>query len=59
MDLCGNELYIISKKPSDNNEEIVATPRINIDYAEEYKDKPWRFLYKGNKFISHSYKPKD
>jgi DNA-3-methyladenine glycosylase len=23
---------------------IVQTPRIGVDYAEEWKDKPWRFL---------------
>ena len=44
IDLCDNELYIISKSSSDVNKEIVATPRINIDYAEEYKNKLWRFF---------------
>ena len=29
-----------------------AVPRVGIDYAEEYKDKPWRFYIKGSKFIS-------
>jgi DNA-3-methyladenine glycosylase len=32
--------------------EIEASPRINIDYAEEYVDMPWRFTIKGNKFVS-------
>ena len=32
---------------------------INIDYAGEYKDKPWRFFLKGNKFVSRSPKPKN
>lgn len=31
---------------------FVAAPRIGIDYAEEYKDKPWRFYIKDNPFIS-------
>ena len=31
---------------------IVSTPRINIDYAEEFKDKPWRKYIKDNKFVS-------
>lgn len=31
---------------------IMATPRINIDYAGEAKDWPWRFYIKGNSFIS-------
>jgi DNA-3-methyladenine glycosylase len=34
------------------NEQVVVTTRINIDYAEEWKDKPWRFYIKGNKFVS-------
>ena len=32
--------------------EIVRAKRIGIDYAEEYKDKLWRFYIKNNKFIS-------
>jgi DNA-3-methyladenine glycosylase len=33
-------------------EEIGTSPRINIDYAQEYKDKPWRFYVRGNKSVS-------
>lgn len=32
--------------------DIEASPRINIDYAEEYVHKPWRFTIKGNKYVS-------
>lgn len=32
--------------------EMVATERVNIDYAEEYIHKPWRFYIKGNPFVS-------
>jgi len=32
--------------------EVEATKRINIDYAEEWKDKLWRFVIKGNKYVS-------
>lgn len=56
IDLCGNELFITSGNGLKDNEEILATKRIHIDYAEEYKDKKWRFLLKGNEFISMSYK---
>ncbi len=28
--------------------EILATPRIGIDYAGNYKEKPWRFLLKSS-----------
>ena len=31
---------------------IVRDKRINIDYAEEYRDKEWRFYIEGNKFVS-------
>jgi DNA-3-methyladenine glycosylase len=45
-------LYLLDSE--DNNFEIEAAPRVNIDYAEEYKEKKWRFYIKGNKFISKS-----
>ncbi len=32
--------------------DILATKRINIDYAEKFKDKPWRFIIKNNGFVS-------
>ena len=31
---------------------IATGPRIGIDYAEEWKDKPWRFWIRDNPFIS-------
>lgn len=33
-------------------EPIAQSKRINIDYAEEWKDKPWRFFFKGNPCVS-------
>ena len=50
LDLYGNTLYIYDS----HNEpfSIKSSPRINIDYAEEYKDKPWRFYIDGNKYVS-------
>lgn len=33
-------------------EEIIASPRVGIDFAEEWADVPWRFRIKGNKFTS-------
>jgi len=45
----GDEMYIID----DNYEfEIVESKRINVDYAEEDKDRLWRFYIKGNKYVS-------
>lgn len=52
--LCGNKLFIASPKPKADF-EIVTAPRINIDYAGEAKNYPWRFVIKNNKFVS---KPK-
>ncbi len=49
LDLCGDELYLTEGEPV---EEISAGPRINIDYAEEFIDKEWRFFIKGNGFVS-------
>ena len=45
----GQDLYIID---SEEAVEIENDKRINIDYAEEYKDRPWRFYIAGNSFIS-------
>ena len=45
----GSNLYIID---SDEPVEIENDKRINIDYAEEYKDRQWRFYIAGNSFIS-------
>lgn len=51
LDLCGNELYILEdEKPE--RVEIVTSKRINIDYAEEAIDFPWRFYIKDNKYVS-------
>jgi DNA-3-methyladenine glycosylase len=50
-DLCGNELFITTpEKPA--SFKIITTPRINIDYAGEAIEYPWRFLAKGNRFVS-------
>ena len=43
------EIWISPKTEKTN---FIASKRIGIDYAEEYKDVPWRFLLKGNGFVS-------
>lgn len=51
MDLCGDTLWI--EEASENETfEIVATTRVNIDYAEEAIHFPWRFYIKDNPFVS-------
>jgi len=49
-DVCGKVLYL-----DDHGEpapKVMTTPRIGVDYAGKWKHKPWRFLIKGNKFVS-------
>ena len=48
-DLLGEKIWL---SPRDETFEYVAVPRVGIDYAEEYKDKPWRYYIKNCKFIS-------
>ena len=31
---------------------ILTSPRVGVDYAGEYKDKPWRFYVDGNPHVS-------
>lgn len=50
LDLCGSKLYICDAHNEPFN--IKTGPRINIDYAEEYALKPWRFFIEGNKYVS-------
>lgn len=51
VDLCKDSLYLMDTPPI-HKDQIQATPRINIDYAAEAKDYLWRFIIKGNKFVS-------
>lgn len=32
--------------------KVCRSPRIGVDYAGQYKDKPWRFFVKGSPFVS-------
>lgn len=50
LDLCKSKLYIRDSQNESFN--IKTSPRINIDYAGEYADKPWRFFIEGNKYVS-------
>lgn len=45
----GGNLYLENGKVVEN---ISSSPRINIDYAQEDKDRPWRFYESGNPFVS-------
>lgn len=56
-DLLGSRLYILPGEEVPE-ERIEATPRINIDYAEEARDFLWRYLIKDNLFVSKAPKKK-
>jgi DNA-3-methyladenine glycosylase len=49
-DLCGDTLYVLdSGEPSP---KFAARPRIGVDYAGKWKNKPFRYLVRGNEFVS-------
>jgi DNA-3-methyladenine glycosylase len=50
-DLCGNEIFI-TEGAIITPEKIVATPRINVDYAESDAKLPYRFVIKESEFLS-------
>lgn len=49
IDLGGDLLWL---SPKTKKIDVDSTPRIGIDYAEEYVNKPWRFVLKNNLFVS-------
>ena len=51
LDLCAGPLYIEDYQ-SIPPEQIALSPRVNIDYAEKYKDRLWRFYIRESRFVS-------
>lgn len=51
LDLCNEELYL-SELNCEQSFKICSTPRINIDYAGEAKEYPWRFYIENNEYVS-------
>lgn len=51
-DLTGEEIWLEDKGIRYTEDEIVATPRVGIAYAQEHALLPWRFFVKGNKYVS-------
>jgi DNA-3-methyladenine glycosylase len=51
LDVTNPPLYIKNAAPV-NSEEIVETTRVGVDYAGEWKNIPWRFYIKGNRYVS-------
>ncbi len=51
-DLTGNLIWIEDRGIKVHESEIIASPRVGVDYAGEDAKLPWRFRIKGNKFTS-------
>lgn len=51
-DLLGEEIWIEDHGLTYPPEQLVACPRIGVDYAGDHALLPWRFYVKGNKFVS-------
>ena len=50
-DLLGDRVWLEQGQTVPRS-QIASGPRIGIDYAEEWRDKPWRFWVKGNPYVS-------
>ena len=48
LDLCASRLYLAPGKRG----PVGRSPRINVDYAESWAKKPWRFYERGNQYVS-------
>ncbi len=50
-DLLGDRVWLEQGRTVPRS-QIASGPRIGIDYAEEWRDKPWRFWIRDNPFVS-------
>lgn len=51
-DLTGEEIWLEDHGIRYDADEIAATPRVGVAYAQEDALLPWRFFIKGNKYVS-------
>ncbi|MNQ45826.1 3-methyladenine DNA glycosylase [compost metagenome] len=51
-DLGGEEIWVEDHGIRYAENDIVATPRVGVAYAQEDAFLPWRFFVKGNKYVS-------
>jgi DNA-3-methyladenine glycosylase len=51
-DLLGDEIWIEDNDVYFKPEQIIASPRIGVAYAQDHALLPWRFYVKGNKYVS-------
>ncbi|MBO6522397.1 MAG: DNA-3-methyladenine glycosylase [Balneolaceae bacterium] len=52
VDLLGDEIWIEDHGKAISNSQIIASPRVGVDYAGEDAKLPWRFRIKRNRFTS-------
>lgn len=50
-DLCGDKLYLMPFQHIEKK-QIMVSPRINIDYADECRDYLWRYFIQDNPYVS-------
>jgi len=53
VDLCGNVLFLEDAAPIPDA-RVAAGPRIGVDYAGEWADKPYRLWIRDNPFVSRT-----
>lgn len=51
-DLLGDQVWIEQAEKRVASSAIAAGPRIGIEYAEEWMEKPWRFWIRNNPYVS-------
>lgn len=49
VDLCGTGLFLAE---GEARAPVGRSPRINVDYAGAWAQKPWRFYERGNRYVS-------
>jgi DNA-3-methyladenine glycosylase len=52
ISLFGDTIWLEDKGISVKKNQIIASPRVGVDYAEEWAIKPWRFRIKNNPWTS-------
>ena len=57
-DLLGPRVWLEEGRREVRASQIAVGPRVGIDYAQEWADKPWRFWIKGNPYVSRSATPR-
>jgi DNA-3-methyladenine glycosylase len=56
-DLLGEHVWIERGSPVAAR-AIACGPRVGIDYAQDWVDRPWRFWLRGNPFVSRTPRPR-